>query len=79
MLNRYEHDDAQQLLQSVRRVVPVLADLIENARQAKALTVYVNDNHGDWTAGRTQLSQWALSGADRSVIEPILPGKTCRS
>jgi isochorismate hydrolase len=37
------------------------------------LTIYVNDNHGDWTAGRTQLSEWALQGADRSVIEPILP------
>jgi hypothetical protein len=33
----------------------------------------VNDNHGDWTAGRAQLSQWALEGADRTLIEPILP------
>jgi nicotinamidase-related amidase len=39
------------------------------------LTVYVNDNHGDWTAGRTQLSQWALQGADPSLIEPILPAE----
>jgi nicotinamidase-related amidase len=73
MLNRYEHEDAQQLLDSVRGVVPPLAHLIKNARETETLTIYVNDNHGDWKAGRTQLSEWALQGADRSVIEPILP------
>jgi nicotinamidase-related amidase len=73
MLNRYEHDDAEPLLDSVREIVPALARLIENARRTNVLTIYVNDNHGDWAAGRAQLSQWALEGADRSVIEPILP------
>ena len=73
MLNRYEHEDAELLLESAREIVPVLAGLIESARQSEILTVYVNDNHGDWTAGRSQLSQWALGGADRSVVEPILP------
>ncbi len=73
MLNRYEHEDGEQLLESVREIVPGLARLIERARQANVLTVYVNDNHGDWAAGRTQLSQWALEGTDRSVVEPILP------
>jgi nicotinamidase-related amidase len=74
MLNRYEHEDGEQLRESVRDIVPALARLIESARQASVLTVYVNDNHGDWTAGRTQLSEWALEGPDRSVVEPILPG-----
>jgi nicotinamidase-related amidase len=74
MLNRYEHEDGERLLESVREIVPGLARLIENAHQANVLTIYVNDNHGDWTAGRTQLGQWALEGTDRSVIEPILPG-----
>jgi nicotinamidase-related amidase len=73
MLNRYEHDDGDQLMHSVREVVPALAALIGRARQSDMLTVYVNDNHGDWTAGRSQLAHWALGGADPSVIEPILP------
>jgi nicotinamidase-related amidase len=73
MLNRYEHEDGEQLRESVREIVPKLARLLEDARQANVLTIYVNDNHGDWTAGRTQLSQWALEGADRAVVEPILP------
>jgi nicotinamidase-related amidase len=73
MLNRYEHEDGERLLESVRGVVPVLAGLIENARENGIMTVYVNDNHGDWTAGRSRLSSWAMEGVDRSVIEPILP------
>jgi nicotinamidase-related amidase len=75
MLNRYEHEDAGPLLSSVRGILPALSRLIEKARGADVLTVYVNDNHGDWTAGRTQLSQWALEGADPSMIEPILPAE----
>jgi nicotinamidase-related amidase len=50
-----------------------VARVIETARQHEILTVYVNDNHGDWTAGRSQLSRWALEGTDRGVVEPILP------
>jgi len=73
MLNRYEHEDAEPLLESVREIVPTLARLIETARRRNVLTIYVNDNHGDWTAGRAQLSEWALDGADPAVIEPILP------
>jgi nicotinamidase-related amidase len=75
MLNRYEHADAEPLLSSVRGILTALSRLIEKARDAGILTVYVNDNHGDWTAGRTQLSQWALEGADPSLIEPILPAQ----
>ena len=73
MLNRYEHEDGEQLLESVREIVPPLARLINSAHRAQVLTIYVNDNHGDWTAGRAQLSQWALEGTDRSAVEPILP------
>jgi nicotinamidase-related amidase len=75
MLNRYEHSDAEPLLSSVRGILTALSRLIEKARGSGILTVYVNDNHGDWTAGRTQLSQWALQGADPSLIEPILPAE----
>jgi nicotinamidase-related amidase len=52
MLNRYEHDDAEPLKDSVRAALPSMKRLIDAARDSDALTVYVNDNHGDWTAGR---------------------------
>ena len=73
MLNRYEHEDAEQLVASVRGMVAPLARLIDAARQSDMLTVYVNDNHGDWTAGRAKLAERALGGPDPALIEPILP------
>jgi nicotinamidase-related amidase len=75
MLNRYEHDDAEPLRESVRRVLPTIRDLVAGARKGEALTVYVNDNHGDWTAGRGGLTRWALGGADPSLVEPIAPSR----
>jgi nicotinamidase-related amidase len=74
MLNPYEHDDADLLVDSVRRSVPAIQQLIAAARDAGVLTVYVNDNYGDWSAGRRELVDRALANADPSLIEPIVPG-----
>jgi nicotinamidase-related amidase len=73
MLNPYEHEDADRLLDSVREMVPALSRTIAAARASGVLTVYVNDNHGDWAAGRPEIAHRALTGRDRSVVEPILP------
>lgn len=73
MLNRYEHDDAVPLLASVRDVVPRLRELIAEARDRELLVAYVNDNHGDWTAGREELAEAAMGGAAPSLVEPLLP------
>jgi nicotinamidase-related amidase len=73
MLNPYEHEDAEPLIESARGVVPSLAELIEQARRADLLIVYVNDNHGDWTAGRLKLTERALAGRAPELIEPIAP------
>ncbi|MCW3000220.1 MAG: cysteine hydrolase [Solirubrobacterales bacterium] len=74
MLNDYEHEDAEPLMASAREVVPGIRSLVDAARQADVLTVYVNDNHGDWAAGRTELTRRALAGAGPSLVEPIAPG-----
>ena len=74
MLNRYDHDDAEPLRDAVREVLPAMAGLVGRARAADASLVYVNDNHGDWTAGRRALIEWALEGEDPALIEPIAPG-----
>jgi nicotinamidase-related amidase len=75
MLNRYDHPDAEPLRASARTVVPVIADMVDKAKDAGGLVVYVNDNHGDWTIGRGGLTRWALGGEDPSLIEPIAPAK----
>ena len=67
MLNPYEHQDAEPLMESVEQALPAMRELIEEAPEAGLLTVYVNDNHGDWTAGREKLTQRALAGAQLEV------------
>jgi nicotinamidase-related amidase len=73
MLNRYEHEDADALIPSVRAMLPTMQELIERARKSDTPIVYVNDNYGDWSAGPAELCERALHGPDRTLVEPILP------
>jgi nicotinamidase-related amidase len=73
MLNTYDHEDAEALKHSVSKVVPNLAELVELAKSEDFLTVYVNDNYGDWAAGRREIADAALRGAAPALVEPILP------
>jgi nicotinamidase-related amidase len=73
MLNAYEHPDAEILTQSVERVLPTMAGLIERAADEAPLTIYVNDNFGEWTSNRDDLLETALSGKFRRLVEPIAP------
>jgi nicotinamidase-related amidase len=73
MLNPYDHEDAEPLMDSVADVLPSLSELIKRAPEAGLLTVYVNDNHGDWTAGREKLTRRALAGVAPHLVEPIAP------
>ncbi|MEA2151295.1 MAG: hypothetical protein QOD69_3125 [Solirubrobacteraceae bacterium] len=73
MLNHYEHEDADVLMGSVRDRLPTMADLVSRARDAGVPIVYVNDNHGDWSAGRPELVERALRGRAPELVEPIAP------
>jgi nicotinamidase-related amidase len=73
MLNPYDHDDAEPLMESVSDMLPSLRELIHRAPEAGLLTVYVNDNHGDWSAGPKKIVKRALEGAARSLVEPVVP------
>src|SRR5437868_15513958 len=73
MLNRYEHEDAKPLAESVREMIPNMCSLIEHARELGILVVYVNDNYGEWTAGRGELIDSALHGNEPALIRPIIP------
>lgn len=72
-LNRYEHPDAEPLAAAAERAVPNVARLLDQAREQDLLTVYVNDNHGDWTLGRSALTAWARDGRRPDLIDPIAP------
>jgi nicotinamidase-related amidase len=73
MLNRYEHEDADSLCDSVEQSLPTMCEIVDSARRGDMPLVYVNDNYGNWAASRTELSESALDGRRPSLIEPIVP------
>ncbi|MGI8330509.1 cysteine hydrolase family protein [Actinomadura scrupuli] len=78
MLNPYRHADAEPLQDSVAKVVGPLGDLIGRARDHdEALLIYVNDNHGDFSATREDLVATALKGERPDLVEPIVPTAEC--
>ena len=74
MLNPYEHEDADKLVESVEETLPAIVALRDRARAEDIPTIYVNDNHGDWESSRRQLVEASLEGARPDLVEPILPG-----
>ena len=75
MLNPYDHEDAEPLMASVANMLPSLKELIHRAPDGGLFTVYVNDNHGDWSAGPKKIVKRALAGAAPWLIEPIEPNE----
>ncbi|HEY2770458.1 MAG TPA: isochorismatase family cysteine hydrolase [Solirubrobacteraceae bacterium] len=75
MLNCYDHEDAEPLLESARTAVPAIGRLLERAREAGVLIVFVNDNFGDWTTGRSQLIERTRDCVGPELIDPIAPSE----
>src|SRR3954467_1095656 len=73
MINTYDHEDADRLLQSAEYAVPVIAELLGRARDAGAPVIYVNDNFGQWRSDQDALVEGALAGEHAGLVEPIVP------
>ena len=73
MLNSYDHEDAEPLVESVREQLPGIVELRDRAQASGALLVFVNDNHDAWEAGRDELIEKALAGEHPELVEPIAP------
>ena len=78
MLNPYDHEDAERLACNVEKIVEPLRKLIGRTRgRDDVRLLYVNDNHGDFSAGRQDLLERALRGHRPDVVEPVLPPGDC--
>jgi nicotinamidase-related amidase len=74
MLNTYDHPDADALAANVAKVIDPMTQLIAEARERDDVElIYVNDNRGDFSAGREEVVQAALNGARPELVEPIVP------
>jgi nicotinamidase-related amidase len=73
MLNVYEHEDADRLVESVEDVIEPISALVARAIESEAELIYANDNYGDWNSSQEELAQRALEGLRPDLVEPILP------
>ncbi len=72
MINAYDFPDAEKLIPSAERAVPVIHELIEQAGDMPV--IYVNDNFGHWRSNRDELVEEALASQHCRLVEPIKPG-----
>src|SRR4051812_26182172 len=75
MLNDYDHEDADQLLESVRDAVPAIRRMVDIARERDVLLAYVNDCQGDWSASTRKLTERALKGRAPELVDPLAPAE----
>jgi nicotinamidase-related amidase len=73
MVQTYDFEDAERLVENVEQIVEPLTSLIERAKDEAELLIYVNDNFGDWLSERRRLVDEALSGPHAHLVETIKP------
>ena len=79
MFNTYTHPDAEQLADNVVEVVDPIAELVARAAARDDVDlVYVNDNHGDFTATHSDIVRAALEGARPDLVRPLVPAPRSR-
>lgn len=79
MMNTYRHDDAEDLIPNVEKIIDPLADLVRRAREDDGVDlVYVNDNYGDFSAEFSDIVRSALDGARPDLVKPIAPAGASR-
>ena len=55
MLNPYEHEDADKLIESVEDVIAPIRSLVDRAGDEDVDVIYVNDNYNDWNSSEEVL------------------------
>ena len=73
MVQTYDFADGDTLAANVEQMLPSLKRLIERARDADALIVYVNDSFGDWSTDRERLVEKARETDYAHLLDEIAP------
>ncbi|MFD4569443.1 cysteine hydrolase family protein [Streptomyces sp. NPDC058467] len=73
MINTYDHADADLLLPSAAKAVPLIVRLIQRARERSVPVIYVNDNFGEWRSHHGEILDTALAGPHANLVEPLRP------
>ena len=73
VLNDFEHEDGELLLESLRTRHEGLLGALDEARNAGLPVVYVNDHLGGWNADRAALIERARRGKGGEFLKALAP------
>ncbi|HSJ94686.1 MAG TPA: isochorismatase family cysteine hydrolase, partial [Gaiellaceae bacterium] len=73
LLQRFDHEDGDALLASLRGRLPGLVDALDRARADGTPVVYVNDLDGRWDSNAPALVRDALDGPGGDVLAEVAP------
>ena len=73
LLQRFDHEDGDALLASLRERLPGLVGALERARADGTPVVYVNDLDGRWDSNAPALVRDALDGPGGDALAEVAP------
>ena len=73
VVQTFEHEDGEKLLESFRSRRDGFAAVLERARADGVPVVYANDNFGVWDGDAPRLVRSALEGRGAELVEAIAP------
>jgi nicotinamidase-related amidase len=73
LIQDFQHDDGDRLLESYRSRHPAMVAAIDRARQNGIPLVYANDNWGRWDSNVARLVEEALAGPGADLVEAVAP------
>lgn len=73
VVNDFEHEDGERLLESFRSRHGGFVAALERARDEGLPVIYANDTFGVWDGDAPRLVRSALGGRGGELLEPIAP------
>lgn len=73
VMQDFEHEDGDALLESFRRRHGALVGAIARARERELPVIYANDNFGVWDGDSARIVQRAVEGRGGELVRAILP------
>jgi nicotinamidase-related amidase len=73
LLNDFEHENADRLLESFRARQEGMVRALGRARADGVPVIYANDTYGAWDGDRARLVRQALDGRGGELLEPLAP------
>jgi nicotinamidase-related amidase len=73
VIQDFEHEDGERLLESFRARHPRIVGALERARDEGIPVIYANDNRGIWDGNAPRLVEQALAGRGGELISAVAP------